>query len=161
MQQKSNIIRFIIALILCEGAGIVGSLFTVSAIKDWYVNLNKLFFSPPNWLFGPAWTLFYFLMALALYWIWQKGLSNKSVLFAFWIFIVQLAVNAIWSVLFFGLRSPILGLVDIVVMWLLIVYNIYLFYKIDKKAGLILIPYWLWVTFAAMLNFAVWQLNLE
>lgn len=159
MKQKPNIIRFIIALIICEGAGIIGSVFTISAIKDWYAFLNKPFFSPPNWLFGPAWTLLYFLMAIALFLVWRKGLENKKVLFAFYIFIVQLAVNALWSVLFFGLRSPILGLVDIVIMWLMIVYNIYLFYKIDKKAGLILIPYLLWVSFAMMLNFAVWRLN--
>jgi len=156
---KKNIIRFIVSLILCQGAGIVGSIFTVSAIKEWYAFLKKPIFSPPNWLFGPAWITLYTLMAVSLFLIWKRGLDDKKTKIAFYLFLVHLFFNAIWSILFFGLKSPLLALADIVILWTVILVLIFKFSKINKTAGLLLIPYWLWVSFAAILNFFIWKLN--
>ncbi len=156
---KQKIFRFIVSFVLCQGAGLIGTVFTVGAIQNWYVYLNKPEFSPPNWLFGPVWTILYTLMAVALFLVWQTGLTNRLTKTAFWVFIGHLAVNALWSVLFFGLKSPALALIDIVLLWILIVVSMSLFYKIKKVTFWLLLPYLLWVTFATFLNFYIWKLN--
>ena len=104
---KQNIIRLIVALILCQAAGIIGSVFTVSAIKDWYMFLEKPFFSPPNWLFGPVWLTLYTLMGVALYLIWRKKGQDKKRQWASRFFLIHLFFNALWSILFFGLKNPV------------------------------------------------------
>ncbi len=143
---------FILSISLCLGAGIMGSFFTVSAIPDWYATLNKPFFSPPNWIFGPVWTILYILMGYSLYLVWVK----HKVPTVFW---VQLILNAAWSIIFFGIKNPVLALVDITALWIAIVLTIKTFYKINKVAGNLLIPYLLWVSFAAFLNYNIWILN--
>jgi benzodiazapine receptor len=157
--KKKDIIRLVAAIAICEFAGVFGSIFTFSAIPTWYSALNKPWFSPPNWLFGPVWTLLYLLMGISLYLIWNKGLRSKKVENAVKIFGVQLFLNALWSVLFFGLRSPFLGLVGIILLWFSIILTIFKFYKISRNAGLLLLPYLLWVTFAMSLNYFVLVLN--
>ncbi|MBI2018800.1 tryptophan-rich sensory protein [Candidatus Daviesbacteria bacterium] len=147
-----NIPKLILSIGLCLGAGIMGSFFTVSAIPTWYQTLNKPIFSPPNWVFGPVWTILYILMGISLYLVWTK----KKVPTVFWI---QLILNAVWSVIFFGMRNPALALVDIIALWIAIVLTIKALYKINKLAGNLLIPYLLWVSFATVLNLAIIILN--
>ena len=148
-----------ISIIICMSAGVLGSLFTKTGPDSWYSQLIQLNFSPPNWLFGPVWTILYILMGISLFLIWQKGLKKKDLKFAFGIFLLQLLFNAWWSILFFGLKDPKLAFVDIVILWFLIVFVIYLFSGIRKLAAWLLVPYLLWVSFATILNYGIWVLN--
>ncbi len=150
-------LRLVAAILICEFAGGIGSIFTLQSIPTWYAALVKPGFSPPNWVFGPVWILLYALMGVAAYWIHVSG--DKRSKAALSVFGIQLALNVLWSIAFFGLRSPLYGLAVIVLLWLSIAATMARFYEIDKKAGLILIPYMLWVTFALILNFSVWRLN--
>ncbi len=156
---KNNYWLLIGSILLCQTAGIIGSIFTVSAIKNWYVYLNKPSFSPPNWLFGPAWLLLYTLMGISLYLIRQKDINKKAVRSAVNLFIVHLFFNAIWSIVFFGMRNPFFALLNIVILWLMIVLIIFQFWKIKKVAAYLLVPYLFWVSFATILNFFIWKLN--
>ena len=155
----SKFLKFAISVIGCELVGILATPFTLSAIPTWYSTLNKPSFSPPNWVFGPVWTALYFLMGVSVYLVWEKGLKTKQVKEALFYFLAQLFLNFIWSILFFGLRSPILGLVHILVLWVLILITTLKFYKLSKPASYLLIPYLLWVSFAAILNFSIVLLN--
>lgn len=143
------------------GAGVVGSLFTTSAIPTWYANLNKPLFSPPNWIFGPVWTVLYLFMGTALYLVWQRKNPSTSLGIAkvptiFW---VQLLLNAVWSIIFFGLKNPLFALVDVVALWVAIFLTIQAFKKINKLAGNLLVPYLAWVSFATILNLTIVLLN--
>ena len=149
--------KLVIAVVLCELAGIMGSLFTFSSIDSWYAALSKPFFSPPNWVFGPVWTILYFLMGVSLYLVWTN--KNPVARSAYAAFGIQLGLNALWSAAFFGLQSPFLGFIVIALLWLAILATIKLFWRYSQNAALLLVPYFLWVSFAAALNFAVWQLN--
>lgn len=146
-------------IIVCELVGLLGTPFTINSIPTWYATLNKPFFSPPNWIFGPVWTLLYFLMGVSFYLILKKGWKKKPVKNATKFFIAQLVVNFLWSPIFFGLRSPLLGLITIVLMWILIVLTIKKFYPLSKLAAYLLIPYLLWVSFATILNASILFLN--
>lgn len=150
--------KFIFAFLLCQGAALIGSAFTIAAIPTWYAQLQKPSFSPPNWLFAPVWTLLYTLMAVALYLIWKRGVNRKTKP-ALIIFLIQLALNIFWSYLFFFLKAPGVAFVEILVLWLAILATIISFYRLHRPAGLILIPYLLWVSFASVLNFFVAKLN--
>lgn len=154
-------LKLIIAIIACEVIGALGTIFTTPNIPNWYATLTKPFFSPPNWLFAPVWITLFLLMGVALYIIWVN--SEKKLLkikfFAMSWFGVQFAFNVLWSFLFFGLRNPFLGFVGIVCLWFSIVATIIYFYKIDKKAAYLLIPYLLWVSFASLLNYFIFLLN--
>lgn len=151
--------KLLFSIVLCEGAGLVGSLFTFSAISNWYVTLNKPSFSPPNYLFGPVWITLYALMGVSLYLIWQENIKKKEVKESLQAFGIHLFFNATWSMMFFGLRNSLLGLINILILWILIVIVIYKFYKINKTSGLLLLPYLVWVSFATYLNYSVWVLN--
>ena len=153
------LIKAIFCILLCLFAGGIGSAFTTSAIPAWYAPLVKPSFSPPNWVFAPVWTLLYIMMGLAAAIVWQKGLQNPQVRTALIIFLLQLILNMIWSVLFFGLRSPLYGLVDILFLWAMILVTIAQFSKVSTPAALLLIPYILWVTIASGLNFGIFLLN--
>jgi tryptophan-rich sensory protein len=149
----------IISVVGCELVGIIGSIFTFSSIPTWYAALNKPPFAPPNWIFGPVWTLLYFLMGVSFYLIWQQGWKKKKVGTAGKYFLYQLALNFVWSPIFFGLRSPLLALFVIIAMWILIVITIKQFYPLSKWAAYLLIPYLLWVSFATLLNASIAFLN--
>lgn len=151
--------KLIIAIVGCELVGILGTPFTLNAIPNWYVYLNKPFFAPPNWLFGPVWTLLYFLMGVSLYLIWKQGWKKKNIKDALTFFLIQLALNFMWTPIFFGLRAPLAGLVVIVAMWIFIVMTMKKFYAISKIACYLLVPYLLWVSFATLLNAAIVVLN--
>jgi benzodiazapine receptor len=150
-------------LAICVGAVLlasaVGSFATVRAIPTWYEGLAKPSFNPPAWLFGPAWTLLYLLMAVAAWLVWKQGIGADGVKLALAVFLVQLILNALWSILFFGLRSPLAGLADIIVLWLAILATIVLFFRVSVPAGVLLLPYIAWVSFAAVLNAAILRLN--
>ncbi|MBD3279171.1 MAG: tryptophan-rich sensory protein [Candidatus Pacebacteria bacterium] len=156
MKDLSKLISSIIA---CQLVGILGSVFTVSSIPTWYVNLNKPFFAPPNWVFGSVWTILYFMMGVSFYLIWKQGGPKQKTRTAIKYFLSQLGLNFIWSPVFFGLRSPALALLVIVIMWVLIVLTIKKFYPLSQWAAYLLIPYLLWVSFAASLNSAIVLLN--
>jgi len=145
--------------VACLAAGAIGSIFTRSAIPTWFVTLEKPVFSPPNWLFAPVWTLLYILMGIAAFLVWRKGLGNGQVRSALIVFLIQLILNTLWSVVFFGLESPLFGLVIISVLWVVILVTVIQFFNISRAASMLLWPYLLWVTFAAVLNSSIWLLN--
>ena len=154
-----KIVRLVAALIICFSFAGLGSWATTPAIPTWYSALNKPFFTPPNWLFGPAWTLLYILMAVAAWLVWEQGLSKKEVRFALILFIAQLAANALWSFLFFSQHWQWGAYGEIIILWLLILATMVQFNKISKAAVWLLVPYILWVTFASFLNLGVAWLN--
>jgi benzodiazapine receptor len=153
----NNRIKLILSILISLAAGAIGSIFTSSAIPTWYAALNKPFFNPPNYLFGPVWTVLYIMMGIALYLVWAKGYKKHKK--AINVFGIQLILNALWSVLFFGMRNPLLAFIEIILLWSAILYTIILFHKTSKTAAYLLIPYLLWVSFASVLNFYIFYLN--
>lgn len=149
----------IIAIVICNLAGLLGSLVTVTGPGSWYAGIAKPAFSPPGFLFAPVWTTLYILMGISLYLIWMEGTGRKDVRIALAVFAIQLVLNGLWTFLFFGLQSPILGLAEILVLWVFIVLTIVLFHRIRKAAAYLLVPYLLWVSFAAFLTYTIWTLN--
>ena len=154
-----NIVRFIVAVIIPVAIGAVAGIFTSTSIASWYITLNKPSFNPPNWIFAPVWTLLYILMGIAFYIIWikqtSKSLKNKAMIFYF----AQLILNFAWSLIFFYLQQPGWALLNIFLLLILITGTIFWFSKISKPASWLLFPYILWVSFATILNFAIWKLN--
>ncbi|MCX7919591.1 MAG: tryptophan-rich sensory protein [bacterium] len=154
-----NAIKLFTCIVLCLLAGVIGSFFTQPAIPGWYATLNKPTFTPPNWVFQPVWTFLYITMGIAAFLIWKKGLNHKPVKIALSIFLIQLFLNSIWSIAFFGFQSPLAGLMIIVFLWIAILATMISFYKISKLAVVLLIPYIFWVSFAAVLNYYLYILN--
>ena len=159
MKLSSTWKQLTVAIIGSELAGIVGSVFTAPSITTWYTTLTKPSFNPPSWVFGPVWTTLFALMGIAAFLVWKKGFEHKNVRIALWVFISQLILNTLWSIIFFGLHSPGAAFIEIIFLWLSIVTMIALFYKISKAAAYLIIPYILWVSFAAFLNYSIWILN--
>jgi len=157
--KSRDIIKLVISIVACQCAGIIGSIFTTPAIPTWYATLQKPFFNPPNWLFAPAWVTLYLLMGIAAFLIWRKGLEQKGVKSALVIFLVQLVLNALWSVVFFGLKSPLWGVVVILALWVVILLTIIRFFRLSTAAGSLMLPYILWVSFASVLNVSILVLN--
>ena len=139
-------------------AAAIGGTATGGSVRDWYPTLAKPAWNPPAWLFGPVWTVLYIAMAVAAWWVWQRA-GWAGARWALTLFFVQLAVNAAWSVIFFGLRNPGAAFAEIVVLWGTIVATTLLFWKISPAAGWLFLPYLAWVSFAAVLNFTIWRLN--
>jgi len=156
MKTRLDLIAWVI---ICLAAGFIGSIFTMPAIPTWYAGINKPPFNPPNWIFGPVWTTLFILMGISAWLIWEKRFSNKEVRSAIMIFSAQLVLNMLWSIIFFGFKSPLLAFADIIVLWLLILAAILSFYRISRPAAWLLIPYILWVSFASVLNLSIWLLN--
>jgi len=154
-----NAVRLVVAVVLCELAGVVGSVFTFPSIPTWYASLEKPSFNPPNWLFGPVWLILYALMGVAVYFVWGKGLESKGARVALSVFVVQLFLNVLWSNVFFGLHSVFYGFVIIVALWVSIVLTVVAFARVSKTASVPLLPYLLWVSFASVLNYYIWLLN--
>ncbi len=153
-----DILKLVASVMLCQVAGFLGSLFTTPAIPTWYATLKKPFFNPPNWIFSPVWISLFILMGISLFLIWRNP-GHPKFKTALIFFFVQLILNIFWSVAFFGLRLPLLGLIDIILLWIAILLTIQNSLKVSKMAGLLLLPYLLWVSFAALLNFSLWFLN--
>jgi benzodiazapine receptor len=154
-----DIARLIVSIVVCQLAGGLGAFFTTPAIPTWYASLNKPAFNPPNWVFFPVWTTLYTLMGIAAFLVWRKGLDQRRVRVALGIFGIQLILNVAWSVIFFGLFSLFGAVIAIIFLWIAILINIVTFWRISKAAGALLIPYIMWVSFAAILNVSVWMLN--
>ncbi len=154
-----DVLKLIISIVVCQCAGLVGSIFTMTAIPTWYATLQKPPFTPPNWLFAPAWGTLYLLMGISAFIIWRRGLGTRPVREALIVFLIQLVLNALWSVAFFGLESPLYGVIVIAALWIAIVLTILKFLKISTTAGMLLLPYILWVSFAAVLNVSILALN--
>lgn len=155
----NNTFKLIIAIVVSEFAGIVGSVFTTPSVTGWYAGIVKPALNPPAWVFGPVWTTLYALMGIAAFLIWKKGLDRRDVKVALGIFLIQLVLNTLWSIIFFGLHSPGGALVEIVFLWFAILVTIIAFYKISKTSAYLLLPYIAWVSFAAYLNYSIWMLN--
>lgn len=153
-----NWLKLVGCVLLCEFAGVIGSVFTFGQIATWYLALNKPFFTPPNWIFGPVWLALYALMGISLYLVWATG-GGKKLKQALQVFGLQLALNSLWSIVFFGAESLLFGLVVIILLWLAILWTIAKFWRIDSRAGWLLVPYIIWVTIATALNAGVWLLN--
>lgn len=145
-------------IVLIELIGNIGSFATFSQITNWYAQLAKPAFNPPNWLFGPVWTLLFALMGVSLYLV-VKGGQKKATQSAIFLFGLQLTLNVLWSFIFFGWHQPGLAFIEIVLLWLAIVATIKAFFRLSPLAAWLLVPYLGWVTFASALNYAVWQLN--
>jgi len=139
--------------------GILGGIATGSSTDKWYRTIRKPSWNPPDWLFGPVWTLLYLLMGVALWLVSSSGWSDPRVQIAVFLFGAQLLFNLLWSVIFFGLRRPGWALAEILVLWVLILFMVLQFYLLRPLAGLLLVPYQVWVTFAAGLNASIWSLN--
>lgn len=154
-----RVTQFFTAIAVCLLAGFIGSIFTTSAIPTWYAGLVKPALNPPAWVFGPVWTVLYILMGIALYLVWSRGWEHKNVQVATAIFAVQLVLNVLWSYLFFGMQAPYFALIEIVLLWIAIVMTVAAFYRVSVSAALLLVPYLLWVSFAAYLNYGIYALN--
>lgn len=158
MSPAKQTVGLVVLLAVCLGAAALGSAATVPRIDDWYATLDKPSWTPPSWVFGPVWTVLYIAMAVAAWLVWrQAGLAAAR--WPLGLFAVQLGLNVAWSWLFFGLRSPALGLIDILLLWIAIAATLASFWRRTTAAGLLLAPYLAWVTFAAALNSAIWWLN--
>lgn len=148
----------LLSIAVCLAVAGSGAIFTAGSVRHWYPTLHKPSWTPPSWLFGPVWTILYLMMAIAAWLVWRRrefvNVNGSLELFAF-----QLVLNAAWSPLFFGLKNPLAGLLDIVPLWAAILATLASFWKISPIAGTLLVPYWLWVSFAAALNFAIWKMN--
>jgi tryptophan-rich sensory protein len=154
----NKIIKLLAIILVCEGVGLLGTIFTLPSITTWYTTLNKAPFNPPPWLFGPVWTTLYLLMGVALFLVLQKKLKKQRN-FLLALFVVQLFLNFLWSVIFFGMHLPVAALLEIGLLWISIALLIIDFWKFSKPAALLLVPYIAWVSIASVLNLFVVLLN--
>jgi len=154
-----NFAKLLLLVFGCEFVGLIATPVTITSIPTWYVHLNKPFFSPPNFIFGPVWTILYCLMGVSLYLVLQKGMEKKTVQTAVYFFVTQLFFNFLWSLIFFGLHQPLFALVDIIAMLMTIILAMLNFKKLSQTAFYLLVPYLLWVSFATLLNASVVLLN--
>ena len=155
----NEILKLVVSIIVCQLAGIIGAFFTTPAIPSWYAALNKPSFTPPDWVFGPVWITLYFLMGISAYLVWRLGLNEPGVKTALLLFSLQLTLNGLWSPAFFGMRSTVAGGIVIVLLWIAIILTIWKFFPLSVPAALLLVPYLLWVSYAAVLNITIMTLN--
>ena len=156
--KNKKIFVYVVFIIICQLAGILGSLFTTPAIRGWYTEIQKPSFNPPNWIFAPVWTTLFVLMGISvsIVWLSEKNELRKK---ALTVFFIQLILNTLWSIIFFGMENPMLAFIEIIFLWFAILYTIILFWKIQRPAAILLIPYILWVSFASVLNLSIALLN--
>jgi tryptophan-rich sensory protein len=158
-QGASEWIALACAVAACFAAAGIGSLYTTPAIPTWYASLQKPAWTPPAWLFGPVWTLLYLSMAIAVWLVWRERGFGGGAGLAITLFAVQLVLNALWSIVFFGWRRPDLALVEIFFLWAAVFATMLSFWRVSHAAAWLIWPYLLWVTFAGFLNLAIWRLN--
>lgn len=156
---RREIPGLLLAIAICQMAGVLGSVFTSSSVLTWYPTLIKPSFTPPGGVIGTVWIALFTLMGIALFLVWRESKGGSDRKIALGVFAAQLVVNVLWSWAFFGLQSPLAGIIVIAVLWLLILQCILRFWPISKNAALLLVPYILWVSFAAFLNYTIWRLN--
>jgi len=155
----NNTIKFVISVAVPLAVGGLSGFATARGVADWYPTLTKPTFNPPAWIFGPVWTVLYIMMGVAAFLVWRRGLEVDGVRIALTVFIVQLSLNGLWSILFFGMQAPGWALVEIILLWTAIGVTTVLFSRVALPAGILLLPYWGWVTFATVLNASLWWLN--
>ena len=153
-------LKITILIIICLGIGYASSIVTQNGVQTWYPLIEKPSFNPPNWVFAPVWTILYLCIAVAGGIIWNKIESNPLAKRAMLLFVIQLILNTLWSFLFFGLRNPLIALIEIILLLLVIYETFILFNRINKVAGYLFIPYLFWVAFALLLNASIWWLNI-
>lgn len=151
--------KLFISILIPVLVGVVAGIFTSSGVDGWYAVANKPWFNPPNWIFAPVWTTLYILMGIALFLVWRADADKKLQQTAIILFAVQLTLNFFWSFIFFKLQQPGWALAEIILMWLIILLTILWVGKISPTAAWLLVPYICWVSFAAVLNYSIWQLN--
>jgi tryptophan-rich sensory protein len=156
---KKSYSKIALSIGICLLVGFLSGFATQSAVGDWYGDLTKPFLNPPNWIFGPVWTVLYLLMGLSAGIVWSRGFHHKWVKTALYHFGFQLILNGLWSIVFFGFQNPLFGLLVIVALWILILRTIKWFRVVSKQAAYLLYPYLAWVSFATYLNFSIWILN--
>ncbi len=154
----NNLFKLIVALIFTIGIGSLGAIFTVNEITTWYQTIIKPSFNPPNWLFGPVWTILYALMGVSLFLVWKKSPSTDRN-WAIGVFMIQFVLNFCWSIIFFKYHLLGWALIEILIMWVFILLTILFFYQHSKVAAILLLPYLFWVSFATILNAAIFRLN--
>jgi benzodiazapine receptor len=153
-------LKIVIMVAICLAVGYLSSIVTQDGIVSWYSMIEKPSFNPPNWIFAPVWTALYIMMGVAAGLIWDQTEAKKEdVRTALIFFFIQLALNALWSFIFFGLKNPLLALIEIILLWLMIYETFLKFNKLNRIAGYLLVPYLLWVTFATLLTASIWWLN--
>ena len=158
--EKKELGRLLTSILVCLLAAFIGSLFTTPQIGNWYSTLIKPSWNPPSTWFAPVWTLLFILMGVAIFYVWgELSSQGQKAKRAMLVFYIQLVANILWSVFFFGLNSPLLGFLWIIILWVLIILTIVKFWRVHKLAAMLLLPYILWVSFAAYLNYTIWQLN--
>jgi translocator protein len=155
---KSQIFKLLASLALPLGLGAIAGFFTAEAVPEWYETLNRPSFNPPNWLFGPVWTTLYIIMGISMFLIWKQSASKKRNL-AIFVFLLQMALNFVWSFIFFSFNMIGFALIEIILLWISIIVMLVLFYRIKPMAAYINIPYLIWVTFATVLNASYFLLN--
>lgn len=158
-KSESSWIKLVVAIGVSLGTGAIGGIATSGAINSWYAELNKPFFNPPNWIFGPVWTLLYILMGTAFYLVWVSPPKGKNPHRAEMLFGIQLGLNLLWSIIFFGLQNPLAAFLEIILLWVAILLTWQKFREISQTAALLLVPYLAWVSFAGLLNLAIVILN--
>ncbi len=156
---KNKLVLLVFSLVISLSAGAIGAIFTQVSMSSWYVGLIKPGFNPPNWVFSPVWTVLYVLIGLALFLILSSDLKLQKKETPLVLFFAQWLLNILWPFFFFFLESPMWGFVGIIVLFVAIIFTKIYFYKINRLAGYLLIPYALWVAFAAILNYFIWQMN--
>lgn len=158
-QNNFRFVPFLISLLVTFSIAAVSSYFTISQVPGWYAALRKPSFNPPNQLFGPVWSVLYIIIATAAYLVWQKRDGSPLHQTTRWVYILQLLLNCSWSIVFFGLHQVAAALIVIVLLWMNIIVVMYFFNRFSKTACWLLLPYLLWVSFAAALNFSIDMLN--
>ncbi len=153
-----SLLKLFISISIPLIVGFIGSFFTSRSVKTWYLTIKKPFFNPPDWIFAPVWTLLFILMGIAFFIVWTKNFGNRAC-FILTIYSAQLLLNILWSFFFFKMKNPFLGLIDIIFLLILIFVNVIAFLKINTFAGVLLLPYFLWVSFATILNYSIFILN--
>lgn len=152
-------LELVISILIVGIVAYLSSLANINSIPTWYESLAKPSFNPPNWIFGPVWTILYLMIGIALFLVWASKIKPQKKTTVYWVFGIQLFLNGIWSLIFFGAHQIFLALIVIALLWISIILNMLAFYKISKASAYLLVPYWLWVSFASVLNFSIWMLN--
>jgi translocator protein len=155
----NNAIRLIIAIAIPLAVGFTSGFLTITGVGSWYQTINKPSWNPPGWIFGPVWTTLYIMMGIALYLVWKSDASVVLKKTAISLFTVQLVLNFFWSLIFFNQHQIGWALIEIIAMWFFILFTIFAFAQVNKTAAWLLVPYSCWVSFATILNYAIWKLN--
>ncbi|MBP6860306.1 MAG: tryptophan-rich sensory protein [Candidatus Pacebacteria bacterium] len=156
---RTDYAKLAVALIVPQATGALGTIFTTPALADWYDTINRPSLVPPDWVFGVVWPTLFFLMGIAAFLVWRKGLSAPFVRIALSVFLFQLVLNMLWSYLFFGIKSLGGAAIEVMVLWAAILATIVLFARVSRTAAWLLVPYLLWVSFATYLNVSIYFLN--